>query len=34
MPIENALVYYSGTFQVVVENKQLLVKIKMIRLQR
>ena len=33
-PMENALVYCSGTFQVVLEDEQLLVKIKTIRLQR
>jgi hypothetical protein len=33
-PMENALVYCSGTFQVVVEDEQLLVKVKTLRLQR
>jgi hypothetical protein len=33
-PVENALTFSSGTFQVVVEDGQLLVKMKTIRLQR
>jgi hypothetical protein len=32
-PVENALAYCSGTFQVVMEDGQLLVRIRTVRLQ-